>query len=200
MYDLQDVGMNLSDLLANHRKLTKNITSDDKLKYQQLADGQQPIAMLITCVDSRIMPEQLLGLEPGQLFCLRNIASLVSRQGTDSSTESAIQYAVNHLGIKNIIVMGHSKCGGINALVNNAGDGAIDAWLQHWRQSAQNWLNTPHEETQCFCQKQAVLESMQNIKDMNFISDEINILGWHLDIGNAQISAYDLKENKFLTI
>lgn len=182
----------------NHKLFLESISPVDKAYYQALADGQQPLAMMITCVDSRIMPEQLLGLKAGQLFCLRNIANLVPLK--DPATISAIEYAVRHLNIKHIIVMGHSNCGGISALTNNLADSTIAEWLDPWQENASNWLKAEAKDTQTHCQRQAVIDSIRNIEKLSFIDSSIKLHAWHLDIPSARISEYNAQTSVFVEI
>ncbi len=188
--------MQFDQFKRNNVKFQQEIDQATKGHYLSLAHSQKPLAMLITCVDSRIMPEQLLGLNAGEIFCLRNIASLVPKD--DPATTSAIEYAVCHLNIRNIVVLGHSNCGGINALTKNSSSNHIKMWLDPWHDSVKKWLTMPHSDEQHHCQEQAVLESIKNIKNMQFISENVNLHAWHLDIASAKISELNPETNKFV--
>lgn len=104
--------------------------------YRKLsAEGQAPKTLVIACSDSRVDPSIIFKSEPGELFVIRNVASLVPPFECDfvhcHGTSAAIEYAVRHLGVENIVVLGHSHCGGIKTLVDDHGHehNFIDSWL-----------------------------------------------------------------------
>ena len=112
---------NLNQLLNGYETVfQKNFEVNNPL-YQELAKGQSPKVMMISCSDSRVDPSLITHAEPGQIFAVRNIANLVPAleiaNRIDHSTPAALEYAVCNLGIKHIIIMGHSQCGGIRALL-----------------------------------------------------------------------------------
>ena len=189
--------MSIKLLRQGHKAFQKKISQELTAKYQTLGSKQKPFAMLITCIDSRIMPEQLFDLEPGSIFCLRNIASLV--KPNDIAAVSAIEFAVNALKVKDIIVMGHSNCGGINALINKAGDGAVRAWLEPWHENVTDWQKTcGNHDIDDFCQKQAAIASVENIKKIPCIKTEnVTTHAWHCDIATARLSGYNPETKTF---
>jgi carbonic anhydrase len=99
--------------------------------FTKLATGQSPEYLYIGCSDSRVTAEDLMGVEPGQVFIHRNIANLVV--STDSNVNAVVQYAVQHLKVKHIIVCGHYACGGIKAALNPSDMGQLNSWLQTLR-------------------------------------------------------------------
>lgn len=103
--------------------------------FAQLAEGQQPSTLLITCSDSRIDPHLLTQSEPGELFVLRNAGNIVPEYGAFDGGEAAtIEYAVNFLRVKEIVVCGHSRCGAMGGLLNPdalSSFPAVRAWLKH---------------------------------------------------------------------
>ena len=190
--------MDLLKIIEQHKDFNQNKSQNTKAQYIDLKSSQKPIAMLITCVDSRIMPEQILGLNPGDIFCLRVIASLVPEN--DPATNSAIEYAVQHLNIKDIIVMGHSNCGGISALTQDLDESSIKQWLGPWQNQAKSWLQDCAIDEQLHCQQQATLKSLANIEKLTFINKNIRLHAWHLDIANSTISVYNNNEQQFTPI
>lgn len=192
--------MSIEIIKANHRLFQKNISSDIKEIYSKVASKQNPAAIIITCIDSRILPEQLLGLKPGQIFCLRNVANLVSTN--DTAVVSALEFAIVNMKIKHIIVMGHSNCGGINALTCDLAENSLAAWLNPWKDNAQKWLlsHKKNNDLQEHCQKQAVLDSIDNISKLSFIDESVSLHAWHLDLESAAISEFCKKHNEFHSI
>jgi carbonic anhydrase len=93
--------------------------------------GQCPEFLYIGCSDSRVTAEDLMGVQPGEVFIHRNIANQVI--STDSNVNSVVQYAVEHLKVKHIIVCGHYECGGVKAALNPSDMGQLNSWLQTLR-------------------------------------------------------------------
>jgi carbonic anhydrase len=96
----------------------------EQQRYRALSDGQSPETMIIACCDSRAAPETIFNAGPGELFVLRNVANLVPTFQPDAGqhgTSAAIEFAVNALGVKNIVIMGHGRCGGIRAALDPNG-------------------------------------------------------------------------------
>jgi len=96
-----------------------------------LASGQQPEYLYIGCSDSRVTAEELMGAQPGEVFIHRNIANQIIP--TDSNVNAVVQYAVEHLKVKHIIVCGHYECGGVKAALNPSDMGQLNNWLQTLR-------------------------------------------------------------------
>lgn len=99
--------------------------------FKQLASGQQPEYLYIGCSDSRVTAEELMGAQPGEVFIHRNIANQIIP--TDSNVNAVVQYAVEHLKVKHIIVCGHYECGGLKAALNPSDMGQLNNWLQTLR-------------------------------------------------------------------
>ncbi|RLD85416.1 MAG: carbonate dehydratase [Bacteroidetes bacterium] len=97
--------------------------------FDKLAEGQQPPLLWIGCADSRVPANQIIGAEPGEVFVHRNIANLVV--STDMNLLSVLNYAVDVLKVKHVIVCGHYGCGGVKAAMSNHSYGLIDGWLKH---------------------------------------------------------------------
>src|SRR5690606_4583725 len=111
-------------LLAGHRNFMSGHYAAESGRYRALArDGQTPETMVIACCDSRSAPEVIFGAGPGELFVLRNVANLIPPYEPDGefhSTSAALEFAVQSLKVKNIVVMGHGRCGGIKAALNSS--------------------------------------------------------------------------------
>lgn len=99
--------------------------------FKQLASGQQPEYLYIGCSDSRVTAEDLMGAQPGEVFIHRNIANQIIP--TDNNMNAVVQYAVEHLKVKHIIVCGHYECGGVKAALNPSDMGQLNNWLQTLR-------------------------------------------------------------------
>lgn len=116
-------------LLENNKKWVANTLEKDPDFFNRLAKGQQPPLLWIGCSDSRVPANEIIGALPGEVFVHRNIANMVIH--TDISMLSVLDYAVNVLKIKHIIVCGHYGCGGVKAAMGNQHIGLIDNWIRH---------------------------------------------------------------------
>lgn len=121
----------LPELIENNREWAKNVNQTDPDFFAKLAKGQAPEFLWIGCADSRVPANQIVGLMPGDVFVHRNIANVVVH--SDFNCQSVLEYAVNALKVKHIIVCGHYGCGGVQAASQNHHLGLIDNWLRHIR-------------------------------------------------------------------
>lgn len=121
----------IDTLINNNREWSKSLVEKDPGFFERLADAQKPRFLWIGCSDSRVPAERLTGLEPGELFVHRNVANLVIH--TDLNCLSVVQYAVEVLEVKHIIICGHYGCGGVKAAIENPDLGLINNWLLHIR-------------------------------------------------------------------
>ena len=119
----------LSDLFANNRAWASAITTRDPSFFDRLSHQQNPRYLWIGCSDSRVPANEIVGLEPGELFVHRNVANVVVH--TDLNCLSVVQYAVDVLRVEHIIVCGHYGCGGVLAAWRARPLGLIDNWLRH---------------------------------------------------------------------
>ena len=123
--------MDIKQIFENNKNwIAKKHQSDDKY-FEKLADGQTPEFLYIGCSDSRVSAEDLMGLEPGQVFVHRNIANMVPN--TDLNSMSVINYAVASLKVNHIVVCGHYGCGGVLAAMQQADLGILNPWLRNIR-------------------------------------------------------------------
>jgi len=119
----------LTKLLENNKRWADSLKKSDPEFFQKLARQQAPCYLWIGCSDSRVPANQIVGLMPGELFVHRNVANLVIH--TDLNLLSVLQYAVEVLSVKHIIVCGHYGCGGIKAAFDDKPLGLIDNWLRN---------------------------------------------------------------------
>ena len=119
------------EILKKNQEWIAEKLSLDASFFEKLSKGQNPEYLYIGCADSRVTAEDLMGAEPGEVFVHRNIANLVI--STDNNVNAVVQYAVEFLKVKHIIVCGHYECGGIKAAMNPTDMGQLNAWLQTLR-------------------------------------------------------------------
>jgi carbonic anhydrase len=114
-----------------NRKWVEEIITSDPDFFKRAYSGQNPDFFLIACSDSRVSPSQMLGAKPGEIFVHRNVANLAVH--TDLNFLSALQYSVEVLEVKHVVVVGHYGCGGIRASLGDQYNGLIDNWLENIR-------------------------------------------------------------------
>ena len=118
-------------IFENNKKWVASKTGNDKNFFEKLARDQRPDFLYIGCSDSRVPANEIMGLEPGEVFVHRNIANLVVN--TDLNVQSVINYSVKYLGVKHIVVCGHYNCGGVKAAMAQEDMGILNPWLRNIR-------------------------------------------------------------------
>ncbi len=118
-----------NQLLDNNKKWVAGKLAQDPDYFKKLARGQKPPVLWIGCADSRVPANEIIGAEPGEVFVHRNIANMVVH--SDMNMLSVLDYAVNVLQVKHIIVCGHYGCGGVQTAMTNKHVGLIDNWIRH---------------------------------------------------------------------
>lgn len=116
-------------LLVNNREWVASQLKKDPLYFEKLSKGQSPPVLWIGCADSRVPANEITGTQPGEVFVHRNIANMIVH--TDMSMLSVLDYAINVLEVKHVIVCGHYGCGGVRAALTNQQYGLIDNWIRH---------------------------------------------------------------------
>jgi carbonic anhydrase len=116
-------------ILENNKKWVESQLAIDTDYFKDLSKGQTPPLLWIGCSDSRVPANEIIGAKPGEVFVHRNIANMVVH--SDMNMLSVLDYAVNVLKVKNVIVCGHYGCGGVKAAMSNDSIGIIDNWIRH---------------------------------------------------------------------
>lgn len=181
--------------------------------FQNLAKGQSPETMFITCSDSRVSPHLLTQTDPGELFVLRNAGNIVPTHGTGNGGEEAtIEYAVSVLGIKDIIVCGHSHCGAMHGLLNPESVNELPSvhnWLQH-AETTRAVFHSKHmhlnsEDLLAEAIKENVIVQLDNLRTIPSVNTKIRqgklkIHGWMYMIENGDVLVYQEKSNTFIPL
>ena len=123
--------MKIENVFKNNEKWIAEKLAVDKDYFETLAKGQNPELLYIGCSDSRVTAEDLMGVQPGEVFIHRNIANLVNN--VDLSVMSVLNYAVRHLKVNHIVVCGHYNCGGVKAAMTPQDMGLLNPWLRNIR-------------------------------------------------------------------
>src|SRR5262245_54243856 len=179
--------------------------------FQQLAaKDQQPAALFITCSDSRVHPNLITQTEPGDLFLIRNAGNLVPPYSPGGGGESAtIEYSVEVLGIRNIIVCGHSRCGAMRALLDASSLAhlpAVRAWCAHAEATRriveQKYRGLAGDDLAIAATEENVLVQMNHLSTHPAVaarlsSGELHVFGWYYDIAAGQVYQYDQSQGRF---
>lgn len=158
-------------LLENNKAWVARHIDKDPDFFKRLANGQQPPLLWIGCADSRVPANEIIGADPGEVFVHRNIANMVVH--SDMNMLSVLDYAVNVLKVKHIIVCGHYGCGGVRAAMGNDHIGLIDNWIRHIK------------DVYRFHQKE--LDAIEDDKARFDRFVEVNVLEQVLDLGKTSI-------------
>jgi len=162
----------LPDLFEKNKNWADKITAEDPKFFARLSKEQKPEYLWIGCSDSRVSPNQIVDSLPGGIFVHRNIANLVVH--TDLNCLSAIQYAVEVLKVKHIVVCGHYGCGGVKAALGNHPYGLIDNWLQHIKDVYRHYvteidsLTDEEAKFRLLCEKN-VIEQVTNVSHTTIV-------------------------------
>ncbi len=193
-------------LISGYKDFKKDYLSEENKSWLDFhSTGQAPKVMVIACSDSRVDPVTLTKVGLGDIFMVRSVANIVptfNENGGGDSTCAALEYAVNHLKVEHIVVMGHSGCGGIAAMMN----GDIDEKTPFF-QFIKPWVNNVIGASKdggdaCDCEKKGVLLSLDNLKGYPWIAERIengdlNLHGWYFDIGSGNLSEYSEGNGSF---
>ncbi len=191
----------LPQLFANNQAWAARMTQADPAFFGSLSQQQNPQFLWIGCSDSRVPANEIVGLLPGELFVHRNVANLVIH--TDMNCLSVLQYAVDILAVKHVIVCGHYGCGGIKAAMENQPHGLVDNWLRHVRdihhrhQEALEAISRESERMRRLCELNAV-EQVVNVGNTTIVQDawargrQVTIHGWVYDIADGLLRDLDV--------
>jgi carbonic anhydrase len=195
-------------LLKGHANFMAGRYVREKDRIRDLAaEGQTPSTMIIACCDSRAAPEMIFDSGPGEVFVLRNVANLVPTyqpDGGQHGTSAAIEFAVKALGIANIVIMGHGRCGGIKAALN-PGSSPLDSgdFIGKWMsmlgelpdQLVSNDLMTPGER-QTALERISIRNSIRNLRTFPYVAEleaqgKLDVHGAWFDISTGELWVMD---------
>ena len=185
----------LKTLLKSNREWAASVTANDPEFFTRLAREQKPEILWVGCSDSRVPANQIVNLLPGEVFVHRNVANVVVH--TDLNCLSVLQYAVDVLKVKHVIVCGHYGCGGVKAAYDNASFGLIDNWLRHVQDVHKRHVGMlaklPEDERVPRLCELNVIEQVLNICQTTIVQaawqrgQELAIHGWIYNLGDGLI-------------
>ncbi len=206
----------MKKLLEGIKDFRKRILPSCRHKFAELALGQNPDVLFITCSDSRVAPNWFASTDPGDLFVVRNVGNLVPPSDelelsspADISALAAAEFSIERLHVSHIIVCGHSECGAMNAIASEhslASMPHLDAWLDHAKPSLKRLKEgaslDPNLSKVNQLSQLNVLQQIEHLKTHPFIqqrlaSGKLEIHGWWFDIAQAGIHSFNSKANRF---
>lgn len=189
-----------ADMLVNNRHWAKAVAERDPGFFHRLAEQQTPDCLWIGCSDSRVPATQIVDVPPGEIFVHRNVANQVIH--SDLNCQSVIQFAVDVLGVKHILICGHYRCSGIAAAAENERHGLVDHWLRNLVdlfETHRTMLDAVKDDTRRR-QLQAelgVIQQVSNVSTTTTVRDawtrgqDLHIHGWVYDVADGLVK--DLK-------
>ena len=191
----------LQHLLDNNRRWARRMIEQDPRFFADLADQQAPEYLWIGCSDSRVSANTIVDLKPGEVFVHRNVANLVNH--TDMNCLSVIQFAVEVLKVKHIIICGHYGCGGVLAALEGQRHGLIDNWLRHIQDTANqnearlNAIDDPAERANLLCELN-VCEQVINVGETTIVQEawergqNLAVNGWIYGLKDGLVRDLDI--------
>ena len=195
-------------LLEGYSSFRAGRYTHESSRYKRLGEGaQKPTVMIIACCDSRAAPETIFDAGPGEIFVMRNVANLVppyAPDGKHHATSAAIEFAVLSLGVKNVVVMGHGRCGGIRAVVDGSDPLSSGDFIGKWMSDVKDVadavrLDHPQDHAhtlQTAVEHASVEHSLANLRTFPWLrmrenKGDIGIHGAWFDISLGELHVYD---------
>src|ERR1044072_2670036 len=202
-------------LLDGYRAFTTQRLPTEQSRYRELSErGQSPAVMVVGCCDSRVSPEVIFDAGPGELFVVRDVANLVPPYERDSGTHgvsAALEYAVNVLLVKHVVVLGHAQCGGIRAFIDkikplSPGD-FIGRWMQMFIKPGEDVEQREHEAMQDFVvriEKAAIFPSLENLMTFPFVRarverGDMELPGAYFGVAEGSLFVLDRATKEFVS-
>lgn len=204
-----------ANLLEGYNSFVTTLFSSERQRYRQLADeGQRPDVLVIACCDSRAAPEMIFNTSPGEIFVIRNVASQVPPFQPDReyhATSAALEYAVQSLEVKHVVVLGHGRCGGIRAALDMTGaplssDDFIGRWMGLLRPAVEavsaNALMTQHER-QIALERISLRYSLANLRTFPWVHEReqngtLQLHAAWFDISSGELWVLDKQSAEFV--
>lgn len=195
-------------LIAGYRRFREAYFQHHRGLFADLAGGQAPKAMVVSCCDSRVDPQLIFNARPGDIFTLRNIANLVppyAPDGAHHSTSAAIEFAVKSLEVEHIVVMGHSGCGGVRALLEPQEGEFVGPWMriaEPVRRVVADRGDLGRAEKLRECELETIRVSLANLGGYPWIATRIadhrlTLHGWYFDIEGGELRVLDPDDGGF---
>ena len=204
----------LGNLLAGYRRFREFRYEVEQSRWRALAEGQSPRAIIIACCDSRADPATIFDTDPGEIFVVRNVANLVppfEGGGGRHGVSAALEFAVTQLAVSSVVVMGHERCGGIQAALTgqfhdapNGEGGFVADWMSQIDERAAE-IAASHgtgEDAARVLEEVAIRQSLANLRTFPFVAEReqaglLSVIGCHFSISEGQLYMLDEAEDSF---
>ena len=197
--------MSIDRLILGFKTFKKNYYVEQPDLYRLLVEkGQKPEVMIIACSDSRVNPSIITNAGPGELFIVRNVANVVPPYELASSyqsTSAAIEFAVRDLNVKDIIVIGHSHCGGIRSLCEGQAEGRCREFIDDWLSIVEKARDERFEgeAKHRHVEREAIKISLDNLLSFPWVKNrvedkQLKLHGWWFDLEAGELFAHGLQE------
>jgi len=204
----------ISTFVQGFGRFQEKYFAGDESIFDQLREGQSPSTLVISCCDSRTDPGMLMGANPGDIFVVRNVGNLVPPYNDNPEMpgiRADIEFAIKGLNVSNIIILGHSGCGGIRALMDGEGITRKDyefigRWVSIARTARERVLrelaSAPEETKSRACEHWAIEVSLKNLMTFPWIRERVEagtlaLHGWYFDIRAGELLAYSAERREF---
>lgn len=196
-------------LIEGYRQFRETYFKRNREVFKELAQGQSPRAMVISCCDSRVDPGLIFNAGPGEIFSLRNVANLIPPFAPDDrhhSTSAAIEFAVRALKVQHIIVMGHARCGGIRALLGAHEGDFIGPWMRIAEPARDIAIKQAGDQdrdlVQRICEHETLKISLANLRTFPWIQQairagELELHCWYYDLDQGELQGLDETSGEF---
>lgn len=203
----------MQKLVEGVHKFQRGVFGQRRRFFEQLSNGQKPLALFITCSDSRINPNLVTQTEPGELFILRNAGNIVPPYSTHASGEAAtIEYAVSVLKITDIVVCGHTHCGALQAMLNPSSTDdlpSVRSWLAHAEATRrivrENYAHLEGKALLTAAVEENVLVQLENLRTHPAVAaamsrSAVHLHGWVYKIETGEVFAYNPEHGQFTSL
>ncbi|HSQ56359.1 MAG TPA: carbonic anhydrase [Gemmata sp.] len=201
----------MEKLIQGIHRFQLDVFARNREFYHKLADGQNPLAMFITCSDSRVVPDIICQTQPGELFVLRNMGNIVPPHapGSINGEAATIEYAIKALGIRDIVVCGHTRCGAMQAVANPISAAGLPRgrpWLEHAHAAAEIvttcYQHLPTEGKAKVLIQENVLVQIEHLRTHPAVAaaladGELRLHAWVYKIETGEVFAYDPTNGQF---
>lgn len=203
----------IQKFIHGFRNFQEEYFHEDHELFDCLKKGQRPKVVLIGCSDSRVDPSMMVRSEPGDLFIVRNVANLVPPCEHDQAyhgVSAALEYAVCHLEVEHIIVLGHSNCGGIRSLMEGIPSDKNGEYISKWvsiaerakQQVLETFSDASPERQAKACEHASILVSLENLLTFPWVRERVDagkldLHGWYFDIESGNLYSYHPASGEF---